>query len=67
LLSAQSHILLLSAPKDDAKFVKEDYNPANIFSMPYDVLIHNTGFFTKTASLDLCIDETTAGFGGHGK
>jgi hypothetical protein len=59
--------LLLSVLKDDAKFGTDDYDPANKFSMPYDVLIHNTGFFTKTASLDLCIDETTAGFGGHGK
>ena len=29
-------------------------------------MIHNCNYFTKHAALDLCVDETTWGFGGHG-
>ena len=34
--------------------------------MPFDVLIHNTNFFTKKAADDLCIDESSFGYGGFG-
>ena len=35
--------------------------------MPFDVLIHNTGFFSKKAALDLCVDESSFGYGGFGE
>ena len=51
---------------DDAKLGTDGYDRANKFSMPFDVPIHNTAFFTLKASMDLCIDETSMGFGGFG-
>ena len=36
------------------------------FKMPFEVLVHNTNFFTKYAALDQCIDETSIAYGGCG-
>ena len=52
--------------KDKAKKGTDDYNRAHKFSMPLQVLVTNTNFFTKKAALDLAIDETMVPFGGCG-
>ena len=42
-------------------------NRACKFTLPLDVLVHNTNYFTKKASLDLVVDETSVPFGGCGE
>ena len=44
-----------------------DYNPAWKYDRIYEVPIYNVNWFTKTAGLDLCGDESTWGFGGFGE
>ena len=44
----------------------KEFDVANKFRYLPDCLIHNCNYLTKEASLDLCVDETTWGYGGHG-
>ena len=58
--------LLLRYIDSSRKDRKNEYDVACKFRYIYDCIIHNCNYFTKHASMDLCIDETTWGFGGHG-
>jgi len=58
LIYLSLHVFILS---DEKLKGTKDYDPANKFSLIYNVIIKNCNFFTKRAALDACLDETTWG------
>ena len=57
----------LNDNQSSPKKVEKGYNPAYKYDLIYNVLVHNTNYLSKQSKLNLCGDETTCGYSGHGE